>query len=160
MRVTLRSTRPDDRDLLVALAIDPEVRAYLGGPLEACEAEARVDRYFEGGEKEAWHWVVCVPEACGLVSVHRAHDGVRWELSYQLLPTYWGQGYAREAIESLLASGWIDPRIDTLLAETQTRNTRSIRLLRGLGFQQIDTFERFGAPQTLFAKRLRSHDRP
>ena len=76
----------------------------------------------------------------------------RWrgvlELSYELLPEYWGRGLAEEAIVAALGWLWQNAEDESVAAVTQTANTRSLNLLRRLGFGPDIEFEEFGAPQS------------
>ncbi len=71
------------------------------------------------------------------------------ELSYSLAGGAWGKGLALEATTAALA--WIAPLVPDrhVIAVTQSANTRSVALLRRLGFVEREGFLEFGAEQTL-----------
>jgi RimJ/RimL family protein N-acetyltransferase len=81
----------------------------------------------------------------GRVEVTLREDGRAW-LAYEIGPEYWRQGFATEAcgrvIEALFDSG-----VGEVIAEVDTRNEASIRLLERLGFargalkKDADTFK-------------------
>ena len=50
-------------------------------------------------------------------------------------PTYWGRGYATEAVGALLATMLDQSAVRYVLAETETTNVRAHRLLQNLGFR-------------------------
>ena len=75
------------------------------------------------------------------------------EVSCQLLPEYWGNGYAREAVSAAIA--WalqeIAPAPPAVIAVTQEANARSRRLLESIGMKQVDAFIEFDAPQVMYS---------
>lgn len=147
-RLLLRPVGPGDVPAHSRLWTDAEVRRYLGGPVDAEVVRAR-ERLCVG-----------VP---GLLSVVRRADGRvvgsalvepgaregRTEVSYQLLPEHWGFGYAREAVTAV--ADWARGAVPgpDLVAVTQEANTRSRRLLEGLGAVAVERFVQFGCPQVL-----------
>ena len=61
----------------------------------------------------------------------------RAEVAYLLGPRYWGQGYALEAMlafQDLLAKHF---RVDEFWATTHPANTRSIRLLVRMEYEEV-----------------------
>jgi len=59
----------------------------------------------------------------------------RAEVSYDLSPRYWGQGYMREALQAVLRYGFEKMRLHRIEALVDPRDTRSQNLLYGLGFK-------------------------
>ncbi|GAB2740911.1 GNAT family N-acetyltransferase [Streptomyces bullii] len=126
-RLTLRPVEPADVPAHGRLSTGPEVRRHLGGPVPEDVARARRQR------------CVGVP---GPLSVVRAEDPVvvgavlgepgarqgRTAVAYQLLPEYWGCGYAREALRAVV-EWWPGD----LVAVTEESNLPSRRLLDALG---------------------------
>ena len=58
-----------------------------------------------------------------------------------LAPQFWKQGYAYEACKSLISILWRDYNITEIIAEVDTRNLASFKLLERLGFIRIETRE-------------------
>ena len=85
-------------------------------------------------------------ETIGTFSLEDGRDDL--ELSYQLLPEYWGRGLAFEAAEALLNWGWKSPDITSIIAVTQSSNDPSLRLLTRLGFEFDSNFDEYGRAQT------------
>jgi RimJ/RimL family protein N-acetyltransferase len=50
--------------------------------------------------------------------------------------SYWGQGYARETLQAVIAYCFQELNMHRIGAEIYSHNERSIRLFEGLGFQQ------------------------
>jgi RimJ/RimL family protein N-acetyltransferase len=140
----------------VDLLTSPEVRRHLGGAQERDEIEANLP---------------ATPGCCpGVFAVEHAGDflgtvmldrrdpdrpghirpeGLELEVSYTLLPQWWGMGYATEAVRGVLgwARDWTpDPAV---LICTQVVNRRSMAVAQRLGFREVDRFVEFGAIQWL-----------
>jgi [ribosomal protein S5]-alanine N-acetyltransferase len=147
-RLVLREVNADDVDLLVALRVDPEARRFLGGPTSLDEAKsmAELSIAFPTGKFVAER--LDNHEAIGLVLLHPGHGGT--EISYQFLPSSWGQGFAGEAVRCVLDYAADSEGISEVIAVTQTANERSCRLLDRLGLSAAERFEEFGEQQTLY----------
>ncbi len=76
-------------------------------------------------------------------------------MSYELLPEYWGKGYATEAVEAALGYAFVDLGLERVVAETQAANERSCRLLERLGMKAERKLERFGAKQVIYPRKLK-----
>lgn len=59
------------------------------------------------------------------------------EIAYEFAPLFWGQGYATEACQRVLAVLFIDYAVAQVGAQVDTRNQASIALLERLGFERI-----------------------
>lgn len=147
-RLVLREVNADDMELLIALRVDAEVRRFLGGPMSLDEARsmAELNIAFPMGKFVAERRDN--REAIGLVLLHPGHGGT--EISYQFLPSSWGQGFASEAVRSVMDYAADSEGITELIAVTQTANDRSRRLLDRLGLSAAEQFEEFGEQQTRY----------
>ncbi|MEU6406162.1 GNAT family N-acetyltransferase [Streptomyces sp. NPDC046985] len=150
-RVTLRPVTHEDAPVVRAVLTDPDVRAFLGGAASEARIEARQREY----PATPGVWAVAPAgggEAIGLVSITAdSRSAGRAEISYQLLPTAWGQGLGREAVGA--AVDWWAAEVPDggpLVAVTQERNTASQRLLESLGMTVLDTLLEYGEPQYLY----------
>jgi RimJ/RimL family protein N-acetyltransferase len=78
------------------------------------------------------------------------------ELSWQLRPQEWGQGYGLEAGEALIRWAFTQ-QVDELFAVARPRNTRAIGLARRLGMEWVgETTKYFGLRLQVF--RIRPSD--
>nr|WP_217352594.1 GNAT family N-acetyltransferase [Sphingomonas sp. ID1715] len=59
------------------------------------------------------------------------------EIGFILHPAAWGQGYAREALIPILDRAFSLHRLPFVEADVDPRNTASLRLLEGLGFEEV-----------------------
>lgn len=76
------------------------------------------------------------------------------EVSYQLLPEHWGNGYAREAVSAVLDWAFDHlpaDEVPRIIAVTQEANTHSRKLLDAVGMHQVDSFTECEAAQTVYA---------
>lgn len=147
-RVRLRPWAEHDERAIVALKTDPEVRRYLGGPQPAAKAVAGTRQQIAA---QHWgHFAVTMrdcEDAIGTVSFDRKRGP--WELSLQLGRDLWGRGLMTEAVKTAIA--WFyetAPDVESLLAVTQSENTRTRALLLRCGAVQARTFTEHGAEQT------------
>ena len=153
-RLVVRPTAEGDRPGRVDLLCSPEVRHFLGGPLDRASVEQ--------------NWPEALPDPPGAFAVerrdefigtvmvdrrplsrpgHLGNDRTEVEISYTFLPHAWGQGYAGEAVEAVLQ--WIDDVLpgESVVVCTQVVNHASVRLAERLGFEEVSRFEEFGADQ-------------
>ena len=99
-------------------------------------------------------WIVCKVNAkqpIGLVESGPHIDGNDYEVSYQFDPNFWGRGLACEAVREVVKHALDSLSLDRVIAETQSANVASCRLLRKLGMVEISRVQRFGTEQIIFA---------
>ena len=144
-RLRVRAAVETDKPVIVKLLKDPQVRKYLGGPVSVEDLEA-----FEASTVgEQWGSFVIADGAMDLCMGAIKFDDHRgeWELSVELLPRYWGRGFAAEAAAAAIDWAWTDPApIDTesIIAVTQKANLAAIALLERLGFASERSFNESG----------------
>ena len=105
----------------------------------------------EGREFPAW--VVLQPgslDPVGFVSLSKHHDAAGIEVSFVLMPEAHGVGLGRAAVAAALEEAW-ELGLGHIVAETQSANTRAVRLLEALGFIALREVARFGAAQTIYS---------
>jgi len=86
----------------------------------------------------------------GLVSLDSYHDGINTEISYQLLPEWWNKGLATEVITEVLLLSFNKLKLTKIMAETQSANKASCRLLEKVGMRLERTLIRFGKEQSVY----------
>jgi len=151
--VTLTPTTSDDKAFLSRLITDDRVRAYLGGAIAKADIARALGGYIRPNA-DAHIWTIRETRTkapVGVISLTQHKDGADHELSYQLMPEAWQQGFATAAGTAVLAFAKETCGLPRVIAETQMANTRSIALLHRLRFTQIKTIERFGHPQGIFS---------
>lgn len=151
-RLVIREPGDADRTAMIRLLTDPVTREYLGGAVDYASRQA-LELSPLG---LTWgRWVLALAEDDTMIgSITFAYDRGELELSYALLPEFTGQGFAAESCLALL--GWAREELEDehVIAVTQTRNKRSVTLLRKLGFTVRKGLEEFGAQQLLLERSL------
>lgn len=151
-RLVLGPTRLRDVVFFWRLAGNPDVRQFLGGPVPWRHRLFKFHRCLRGHPK-AGIWVVRRrghSAAIGLVALRPHIDGADYEVSYAFKPASWGQGFAREAAARVVEHAIHDLALRKVVAETQSTNAASCRLLATLGFAEEIRVARFGAEQVIF----------
>ena len=144
-RLMLRHLGDGDRTQLVILLTSPDVREFLGGPVELPDD---FDSYPLGEQWGVWGVEVAGTDTpIGTCSLTDARDQL--ELSYSFLSSSWGQGYAFEACTAVVEWVWATTDEAEVIAVTQTANQRSLALLERLGFKETERFLEYGAEQSL-----------
>lgn len=152
-RLVIRPPGDADRASMIRLMTDPVTREYLGGAVDYASRQA-LELSPLG---LTWgRWVLARAEDDTMIgSITLDYDRGELELSYALLPEWTGQGYAAESCISLLDWAHRELEDEVVIAISQTRNKRSVALLRKLGFTVRKGLEEFGTQQLLLERSLR-----
>ena len=147
-RLRLRPPRPGDRDALHALASDYEVvkqTATWPWPPDPGFSESRCQPI--AAEAGLGGLVFRGEALVGMMGLHaRATGG---EMGYMFARDHWGQGYATEIGQALIAAGFARfdwPQIEACVFDT---NPASGRVLEKLGFEETGRCEGPSAAQGL-----------
>ncbi len=156
-RLVLRPVEPADVPAMSRLWTDPLVRQYLGGPVAPDEVERR-ERACVGAANLFSVARRSDETLLGLVIIDPATEpgtkaGGRAEVSYQLLPEYWGHAYGRESVRAAVAWALVNitPAPPVVIAITQEANANSRRLLESIGMIAVDSFVEFDAPRVMYS---------
>jgi RimJ/RimL family protein N-acetyltransferase len=140
-RILLREFTWDDLDAIYAYEADPSVVAYVCyGPVT--KAECRQELAFHIAHQIAqprlfYHLALVLASTehsigwCGVKITDPAHQ--QGELGYALHRAYWGQGYASEAAQALLAFGFESLNLHRIVGTCHPANQGSIRVLEKVG---------------------------
>ena len=153
LRLRLRPIRKTDFLFFFRLLGNNRVREYLGGTVGWRQRFSRFKDY-SATSGDVGIWVVCAVSSerpIGLVELGPHKDGKDYEVSYQFDPAYWGKGFANEAIQVVIEHALDGHGLKRVVAETQSANVASCRLLRKQGMNEISRVRRFGAEQVIFA---------
>lgn len=151
-RCKLYKMQESDYEDIKKLYVDEKVRRFLGGTID--DEEIYRTKFIKMCKQENNSWVIKLKEDSrfiGLVSLELHHDDINTEISYQFLPEWWGHGYATEAIIQVISYAFKELRLTKIVAETQTANESSCRLLKRIGMNLEQTVERFGSNQSIFS---------
>ena len=149
----LESITQSDFSALVELFTCPIARQYLGGPITAeLAAQRSLDWIASSSTEPIWAIRASLdPSLLGYVLIHKHHDGKDMEISYALLPTYWGRGLATEALTQASRKAFSELGLPKIVAETQAMNLRSTSLLKRIGMTEERRVFRFGEEQIIFS---------
>ena len=152
-RLVIRPPGDADRAAMIRLMTDPVTREYLGGAVDYASRQA-LELSPLG---LTWgRWVLALAGDDTMIgSITLDYDRGELELSYALLPEWTGQGYAAESCIALLDWARHELEDELVIAISQTRNKRSVALLRKLGFTVRKGLEEFGTQQLLLERSLR-----
>lgn len=140
-RLTLREFRRDDLDESLTVVSDETVTRWLSfdsksrteqaALLDAVIARASAD------PRDEYYFAICIRETGRLVGFCRLGlSGVRaGKLGYALAGKHWGNGYATEAVATMLRFGFAELELHRITAAIGPDNTRSIALVQNLGFR-------------------------
>ena len=142
-RLRLRWMTEADVPALFTLFSHPEVTRYWSWPAytERAQAEkllANIHKHF--AERTLFNWGFARREddqiigTCTLADLSEPHR--RASLGYSLHPVHWGRGYGREAVGRVVEFGFTSLGLHRLEADVDPRNTSSMKVLEGLGFQR------------------------
>lgn len=148
-RLTLRPIRVEDAAALYQARGDADVMRYWDWP-EQADVEA-VRRILAGhipgpGNGATIWWVAALsPDGpaigeCDLSEIDRHHG--RAEIGFLFARRHWGQGYAHEAMERVIAYAFDELGLERLWARFHAGNEASQRLLERLGFAYEGTLKR------------------
>lgn len=149
-RCTLCDLQKTDFADALELFTNEQVRAYLGGPITEQQAYSKLHSWLESEDLYLCVRLTTTHDFIGIISVSQHYDNKLKELSYQFLPQYWGKGLAGESIKAFLEYLNESYLIAELIAETQSINTKSCKLLEKLGFITESVVSRFGAEQRIY----------
>jgi RimJ/RimL family protein N-acetyltransferase len=155
-RLLLRQWRPSDVNTMVAVAQDPEVTKWLGGPRSAESMRAGIDRDSVGlATRGLGKWAVTdrsTGEFIGRVGLSGAFDvpiSPAVEIGWTLRPSHWGKGLATEAAQAALAYGFEELDLREIYAFTHRRNEPSRAVMRRLGMTYDPTLD-YRVPTTTY----------
>ncbi|GEN32117.1 ribosomal-protein-alanine N-acetyltransferase [Cerasibacillus quisquiliarum] len=151
-RCVLLKLQENDYEAIKQLYMNTDIRRYLGGILEEDTIKKTflnmVHQKMDGlnlvVKEKSTHTFV------GLISLDTHHDGISTEVSYQILPKWWGKGIGSEVVEEVINYAFKSLNLPEVIAETQTANKPSCRLLEKLGMNLRETLLRFGEEQAVY----------
>ncbi len=144
-----------DYDDVFNLQSNERVREYLGGSVTKEEFPEKFKELLDARLPDSY-WIVRQKGTnafIGLVCIAPYHDQIHHEVSYEIHPKFWGDGYGTEIIERVLEYGFSVLELEEMYAETQKNNFASIKLLEKVGMRFRFGIERFGADQVVYSIR-------
>lgn len=142
-RIRLRALRDDDSPAMLSIFGDAEVMRYWSSPplvsvADATDLVQEIARAFV--ERRLFQWGVCAREVdqvlgtCTLFNVDLPHR--RAEVGFAFRRDLWGQGFATEALGTLIQFAFDTMGLHRLEADVDPHNERSQRVLERQGFRR------------------------
>lgn len=135
-------TENDAEDLLEVFSDAAVMRYWSTPPVESLETvRSMVGRMLEGYREGSFYQLAVVSKAddkvVGTCTLHQIdRQNRRAELGYILGRSSWGKGLMSETLAVLISAASTECGLHRLEADTDPRNTASVRLLERLGFQR------------------------
>jgi RimJ/RimL family protein N-acetyltransferase len=141
-RLILRPWRREDVAPYAAMMADPEVAGPIGGVIDAEEAALRLEAFQAALDDHSLARLAVERRAdgrlighCGLAPIpEQLPPAPGFEIGWALARDAWGQGYATEAAQAVLADGFDRQGLAEILAFTTVANLRSQAVMGRLGF--------------------------
>ncbi|MEX0168790.1 GNAT family N-acetyltransferase [Streptomyces sp. LMG1-1-1.1] len=155
-RLILRRWRDSDLEPWAAMNADPEVREHLGDLLSREQSDASVARFEADFDRRGYGWLAVevrdTGAFAGFAGLDEVDDGLPFtgvEIGWRLARSAWGNGYATEAAQAVLAHGFETLGLPEILAVTTATNHRSQAVMRRIGMTRApeDDFDDPTAPE-------------
>lgn len=163
-RVWLRRWREDDCEAFARLNADPEVMRHFPALLTRAESDALIARFNAHFDQYGYGiWALEIPGVTALAGFvgfkHVDFDapfGPAIEIGWRMRRDLWGQGYATEAAETVLAHGFDALGFDEIVSFTTRDNLRSRAVMERIGMMRDETQD-FEHPKLPQGHRQRPH---
>jgi [ribosomal protein S5]-alanine N-acetyltransferase len=141
-RITLKLIDESDLDVIHELHARPEVDEFntLGIPKDIKETEGIIGPWiFDNNKENIQNYTFAIKftktkQFIGLIALKLdANKHKRAEVWYKLHPDFWGQGFANEALESILSYGFNALKLHRIEAGVAVENISSIAVLEKAG---------------------------
>lgn len=134
--ITLRRFELNDIDDLLEWATDDLVTKFMMWDTYTSKSQAQ-DFFHHVIKNHEWFRAICLgKKVIGTITLEKgkgAHS-CKAELGYVLSRVHWGQGYASEAVQIALKTGFIDLQVERIEAYVDPANVASMRVLEKSGF--------------------------
>lgn len=130
-RCLIRHFTAEDVDAALRYLGDPEVMRFVEPPFDRAAAAAFIGNC--GIDERLVLAVDCDEHLIGHIIWHPWTVPGVWELGWVLARDHWGRRLATELADALIAQARADPRTHRVVAETDPRNTASIRAIEHAG---------------------------
>ncbi len=155
-RLILRRWRASDREPFAAMNADPDVMEFFPAPLDRAASDASIDAWMTAFDERCWsNWAVETKDAgefIGFVGLSIPKRVLPFspcvEVGWRLARSHWGRGYAAEAAEEALRTGFETIGLDEIVSFTTLTNGRSRAVMERIGLTNAhQDFEHPGVPE-------------
>jgi RimJ/RimL family protein N-acetyltransferase len=163
-RLILRPWRPEDVEPFAAMNADPLTMRFMPGVLTREQSEELLALF---GAHHRLHgfgvWALEVPGVApfiGYTGLQRVGFAAPFapavEIGWRLAPAHWGKGYATEAAQATLRTGFEELNLDQIVSFTVAANKPSWSVMERLGMHR-DADGDFEHPRLPRGHALRPH---
>jgi RimJ/RimL family protein N-acetyltransferase len=152
-RLRLRPRIPEDVQSIITMDSDPEVRRFMGGPLDPEIHGKEVLANIVVGRARHWSWAIELKDSAGFLGMcllRPLEDTGFICMGWRLIRPYWGHGFATEASRAVLQQALGALAIDPVVAIVDPRNIASIRVAEKIGMRQVATAYHYSSEQVFF----------
>ena len=163
-RLIIRNYRDEDRPIFAAIMGNPAARIYQRSLVTRAESDEFIDRQIETIHETGFGFAVVERKVdsalVGEVGIRPVPDylpfvkDVRFDIGWQLDPTYFGKGYASEAAKGWLSHTAAERQPNDVAAYTAAINLPSIKVMKRIGMTH-DPSKDFDHPKTKEGHPLR-----
>ncbi|MBO4524767.1 MAG: GNAT family N-acetyltransferase [Ruminococcus sp.] len=132
-RLSIRKFHPEDYNDLADIIADPEVTYF--EPYPTFTREACIQEAMNLSENDDFFAVILNQKVIGKIYFSKKGAGT-YELGYTFNSSYQGKGYACESIRGFMSYAFENLGARRIIAEIDTRNSRSYRLAERLGMRR------------------------
>ena len=169
-RLALVPFASTELDLCLEMFTDPEVTAYVGGPMSKAAIKNEMPNWTKRGA-DGWIGIWCITDrrtgekygSVALLPMPIEEDdtdfslvipgkipGSDFEIGYFLKRSAWGRGYATEACRRLLDFVFQDSPLNEVVATFEKENAASRNVLMKSGFIDHGTMRSYGEEGPIF----------
>jgi RimJ/RimL family protein N-acetyltransferase len=157
-RLIVRKWRDSDAGEVAAIYAKPEVMQYIPRGVWSAEQTQRiVARMRELDEEQGFGFYPIVLKSSGTIA---GHCGLGYleksgevENAYVLDSPYWGQGYASEAVNAVLARAFSSTALTRIVAVAMPENARSIAVMKRVRMTELGPARHFGMTVVKYERR-------
>ncbi|MGB8518719.1 MAG: GNAT family N-acetyltransferase [Candidatus Tumulicola sp.] len=146
----VRTWNDDDAVLVAPIYAKPDVMEFIPGGVWSADRTARaVARMRELHNEQGYGFYPVVVKSLGTIVGHcglgHLEQTPEIEVAYILDSSYWGRGYASEAVKAIIAHAFSRLNIARIVAVAFPENLRSLRVMRAVGMSPVGLARHFGS---------------
>jgi ribosomal-protein-alanine N-acetyltransferase len=142
-RLILKNISPTDREFIFAQFSNEKVNEYLYDEellTDISRADEIIDFFTQPEPRDHHRWIIVRKSDQVKIGTCGFHlfEGNKCsaEIAYDLNDSYWGKGYAREALAKIISFAKNSMKLKQVYARIFTKNDRSIKLVEHFGFKK------------------------
>jgi len=142
-RLLLREIELSDKEELFELHADPEVQMYTGEPVVTSMEEiekairSRIKNYKKYGFGRLATLIKETDQFIGWAGLAYLPEFDEVDLGYRFKKEFWGKGYATEASKAIVAHGFNELDLHSIIAIAFPENKASIKVMEKVGMKYL-----------------------